>query len=230
MTPEMLQLGLAWYVVFVFSLTLHEAAHAFTALRLGDETAYLGGQVTLNPMPHMQREPMGTILVPLISFAMMGWMMGWASAPYDPFWARRHPRRAALMAAAGPASNLLLVVVSFAFMKFGLVQGWFAEPADFDFTHIVAAAEEGGSLTGVALVLSITFSLNLVLFLFNLLPFPPLDGSTMILALLPESWARSYQDFMDQQLIALAGIVIAWRLFPIAFAPLYWLAILVLYL
>ena len=64
-SPEMLVLGVTWYVAFLFSLTLHEAAHALAAYKLGDPTAYHGGQVTLNPLPHMQREPFGTILVPL---------------------------------------------------------------------------------------------------------------------------------------------------------------------
>ena len=87
-----------WLIVFVVSITAHEAAHAWAAWLGGDPTAYRGGQVTLNPIPHMRREPFGTILFPLLSFLWLtpGWMMGWASAPYDPFWEDRHPRRAAL--------------------------------------------------------------------------------------------------------------------------------------
>ena len=94
-----------WYVAFLFSLTVHEASHALAALKLGDPTAYRGGQVTLNPLPHMRREPFGTIVVPALSYIFAGWMMGWASAPYDPVWADRHPRRAGWMALAGPASR-----------------------------------------------------------------------------------------------------------------------------
>ena len=109
--PQLLVEGLTWFVVFIFSTTLHEAGHALAAWKLGDSTAYEGGQVSLNPLPHIRREPVGMVLVPLISFAMSHWMMGWASAPYDPLWAHRYPKRAALMAAAGPAANLLLVLV-----------------------------------------------------------------------------------------------------------------------
>ena len=84
-----------WYVVFLLSVTCHEAGHAWAARLGGDDTAYLGGQVSLNPLPHIQREVWGTVLVPLISYLWVGWMMGWASAPYDPAWEERHPRRAA---------------------------------------------------------------------------------------------------------------------------------------
>ena len=112
MDPDLLVLGLTWFVVFLFSTTLHEAGHAFAAWQLGDPTAYEGGQVSLNPLPHIQREPFGMVLVPLITFALNGWMMGWASAPYDPAWAHHYPKRAGVMALAGPAANLILVLIS----------------------------------------------------------------------------------------------------------------------
>src|SRR5437763_130762 len=91
-----------WFLAFLFSTSVHEAAHAYVALRGGDRTAYLGGQVSLSPLPHIRREPIGMLLVPLLTAFTNGWAMGWASAPYDPRWADRHPRRAAWMAAAGP--------------------------------------------------------------------------------------------------------------------------------
>src|SRR5215510_11710621 len=80
-----------WLPAFLFSTTVHEAAHAWVALRLGDPTAYLGGQVSLSPWPHMKRAPMGMLVVPLITSLSQGWTMGWASCPYDPAWADRHP-------------------------------------------------------------------------------------------------------------------------------------------
>ena len=95
-----------WFVVFLFSTTLHEAAHALLARLGGDDTAYLGGQVTLNPLPHLRREPFGMLLMPIMTFFMAGWMMGWASTPFDPRWAERHPGRQAAMSAAGPASAI----------------------------------------------------------------------------------------------------------------------------
>ena len=88
------------YGVFLFSVTCHEAGHAWAALRGGDVTAYLGGQVTLDPRPHIQREPIGTVVVPLIGLAMSGFPIGWASAPYNAGWAFAFPKRAAWMAFA----------------------------------------------------------------------------------------------------------------------------------
>ncbi|HEX9426284.1 MAG TPA: site-2 protease family protein, partial [Candidatus Polarisedimenticolia bacterium] len=106
-----------WYVVFLLSLTLHEAGHALVAWLGGDDTAYRGGQVSLNPVPHMRREPFGTILFPLITYVSSGWMMGWASSPYDPCWGQAHPRRMAAMSAAGPAGNLLIASIAFIALK-----------------------------------------------------------------------------------------------------------------
>jgi hypothetical protein len=94
--------GLIWFVAFLFSTTVHEAMHAFAAWRLGDSTAYHGGQVSLNPIPHIEREPIGMVVLPLLTSLTQGWAIGWASCPYDPIWARRYPGRSALMAAAGP--------------------------------------------------------------------------------------------------------------------------------
>ena len=85
LSPEALVQGLIWYVVFLFSTTCHEASHSLAAKWGGDLTAFRGGQVTLNPLPHMKREPFGMLVVPLLSFLLGDWMIGWASAPYDPF-------------------------------------------------------------------------------------------------------------------------------------------------
>ncbi len=97
MPPDIFALGAVWYVVFLLSLTCHEAAHALAAKIGGDLTAFHAGQVTLDPTPHIRREPFGTILFPLLSFLLSsgGWMIGWGSAPYDPTWQQRYPRRAA---------------------------------------------------------------------------------------------------------------------------------------
>ncbi len=106
-SPELLALGFIWYVAFLFSTTCHEAAHALAAKLGGDETAFVGGQVALNPVPHIQREPWGMVIIPILSLIINRSIIGWASAPYDALWERRHPRRAAWMALAGPADKLL---------------------------------------------------------------------------------------------------------------------------
>src|SRR5258705_12444602 len=108
-TPD-LALGALWYIAFLFSTTCHEAAHALAAKLGGDPTAFEGGQVTLNPIPHIQRSPFGMIVVPILSYALGGWMIGWASAPYDPAWQRRHPHRGALMALAVPPANFVIIM------------------------------------------------------------------------------------------------------------------------
>ncbi len=86
--PDLL-MGLVYYAVFLVATTLHEAAHAWAALRGGDRTAYLGGQVSLDPLPHIRREPFGMVVLPLLSVVLMGWPFGFASAPYSVEWARR---------------------------------------------------------------------------------------------------------------------------------------------
>ena len=128
---DTLLLGIVWYVVLLFSLTFHEAGHAWAALRGGDRTAYRGGQVSLDPIPHIRREPFGTVIFPLLAYSLGGWMIGWASTPYDPAWAHAHPRRAGWMSLAGPASNLLLVLVAALFVPESTgqrLQEWMAQP------------------------------------------------------------------------------------------------------
>ena len=228
MDPNTLVLGLTWFVVFLFSTTLHEAGHAWAAYRLGDPTAYEGGQVSLNPLPHVQREPIGMILVPLITFASNGWMMGWASAPYDPVWARRYPKRAALMALAGPAGNLILVLLSALAIRGGMAAGVFQAPGAVNFMQVTEAA--GPGLAQAAVVpLSILFSLNLLLCFFNLLPLPPLDGSAILPMFLSPRAAERYTDLLHQPAFSLLGLLAAWNLFPYLYRPLEGFAINLLY-
>lgn len=204
MNPETLVLGLTWFVVFVFSTTLHEAGHALAAYRLGDPTAYEGGQVSLNPIPHIQREPFGMVIVPLLYFAVtQNGVIGWASAPYDPLWAQRHPKRAALMAAAGPAGNLLLAILAGLLIRLGVAD----------------------RLEAARMPLAILFSLNLLLFVFNLLPLPPLDGSAILPAFMSERLAERYRAIIHQPMFSLLGFLIAWRVFPYIYGPVEVLAL-----
>src|SRR5262249_20304389 len=142
MDPAIAQ-GFIWFVVFLFSTTVHEAMHALVAWKGGDPTAYHGGQVSLSPIPHIRREPIGMLVWPLITTFTLGFSMGWASAPYDPVWAERHPRRAALMAAAGPAGNFIIAAVAFVLIKAGLMAGFFAAPANPSFSRMVVSAVAG---------------------------------------------------------------------------------------
>jgi hypothetical protein len=145
MNEEFLALGVLWYVVFLFSTTCHEAGHALAAKLGGDLTAFHGGQVSLDPMPHIRREPFGMVLFPIISYIAGGWMMGWASAPYDPYWAQRHPRRAAWMALAGPAANMVLVAIAAISIRIGIAVGFFKYPETVSFVGIVDPAGPGAA-------------------------------------------------------------------------------------
>src|SRR5262249_32175412 len=144
--------GLLYYIVFLFSTTLHEAAHAWAAKRGGDLTAYHGGQVSLDPTPHIRREPFGMLFLPLLSTLPSGWPFGFASAPYDPEWAMRYPRRAAWMAVAGPAANLALVIAAILAIRVGVVAGVFYAPESAGFGHLVGTNTP--ALGGIAAILS----------------------------------------------------------------------------
>jgi Zn-dependent protease len=228
MDSNLIANGVVWYIVFLFSLTCHEAAHALAAKWGGDPTAALGGQVTLNPIPHMRREVFGTIVMPILSYALGGWMIGWASAPYDPRWRDRHPLRAAWMALAGPLANLTLVLFAAVAIRVLILARILAEPDRVGFTHVVDARSAGVG-EGLAFFLSILFSLNLLLALFNLIPIPPLDGSAAIGLVLGESGARRFTAMTRNPTLAIVGLLLCWKVFPYIFQPLFWMSLRLLY-
>ena len=216
-------------MVFLFSTTLHEAAHAWAALRGGDLTAYRGGQVSLDPLPHIRREPFGMVVLPLMSALLTGWPFGYASAPYDPEWARQHPRRAGLMALAGPAANVLLVLISALLLRLGAVVGTFYAPESVHFGSL-AASNAGGLWPSVGVLLSVVFSMNLLLAAFNLLPFPPLDGSGALPLFLSRRASASYQHFMwSTPMIGWVGLLVAWKFFDFLFDPIFTAAVNLVY-
>jgi Zn-dependent protease len=220
--------ALVAYIVLLLSLTVHEAAHAWAALRGGDPTAYLGGQVSLDPRPHIRREPFGMVFAPLLFWFMGGWMVGWASTPLDPRWAYVHPKRAAVMAAAGPLANLALVLVGGILLRIGVELGWFV-PRPIS-TFELAVAPGGGVAEGAIQVLSWLFCLNVVLFVFNLIPVPPLDGASVMGLFVSEQNARRLQEWMAQPILAFGGIVLAWLVMRAIAGPVLGAAIDVLYL
>lgn len=226
---EQLATGLAFFVVFLLSTTLHEAAHAWAALRGGDPTAYHGGQVSLDPMPHIRREPFGMVILPLLTSVTMGWPFGYASAPYDMRWAAQYPRRAAMMALAGPAANLVLVIVALAALRAGAVFDVFVPPERATF-GMLAVTEASAAWDAAGRMLSIVFSLNLLLFVFNLLPVPPLDGSAAITLFMSRGITEKYQRFIwGTPILGLIGIFVAWKLFPAIFGPVFTTAISLIY-
>ena len=206
LTPAILVYGFISYIVFLFSTTCHEAAHALAAKLGGDNTAALAGQVTLNPMPHIRREPWGMVVIPILAFLFTRGMIGWASAPFDPLWEQRHPRRAALMALAGPAANFTLMLIAAAGLRIGSSMGWLhwntGEHPDF-----------------AIVTLYVLFSLNLLLGTFNLLPLPPLDGSTAVMLLMDEHTAGRYLGWLRESSYARLGLLVGLLAFRYFYGP-----------
>ncbi len=168
---------LLWLVVLLFSLSVHESAHAWSADRLGDPTARMLGRVTLNPISHI--DPIGTLLFPVLTSLLGGVIFGWAKpVPVNPFNLAKPRFHHALIAAAGPASNVLLALVCLAGLQV-LVTGF--SDRTLGSTGILFALVE---------MFRIGLLLNVVLAVFNLFPIPPLDGGWILAGVLPESMAR----------------------------------------
>jgi Zn-dependent protease len=162
------------FLVLVFSLTVHESAHAWTADRLGDPTARVLGRVSLNPIVHI--DPIGTLVFPLLGMLTGAPIIGWAKPVPVATWRFANPRRDYLMvAAAGPVSNLSLAFAGVVVLRLlGPEAGGALGPGVFAPLRLIAWA---------------TLSINLLLAIFNLLPIPPLDGGTVLAGLLPERMA-----------------------------------------
>lgn len=181
--------GLVIYmVIWIFSVSAHEAAHAWTSWKFNDDTAYLLGRVTLNPIPHI--DPIGTLLLPIIGYAL-GFFGGAAGVPLimwgkptpvNPLNWRNKDVANICVSLAGIAVNLLIATVS-AFVFKGLIYG-----------GVIAGADLMDGLTGILVQFMYgMIILNVGLAVFNLLPFPPLDGSKALQSILPDSFAPIFE-------------------------------------
>lgn len=219
--PEVNLASLAvWYLVFVFSTTCHEAAHAWAAYRGGDLTAYSLGHVTLDPTPHIRRSPFGMVVIPLMSYLFSGMMIGWASVPVNARWAASNPRRAALMSLAGPAANLLLAALAIVAMRLLVAGGVLVAPeAGIPLVMVPDGTAPQSLLGALASALTILALLNVVLGLFNLVPLPPLDGASVLEGAAPRATAGMYQRLREIPAFDFLGLMIAWRFFPYVSDP-----------
>jgi Zn-dependent protease len=185
-------------VVIVASLTFHEAAHAWTADKLGDSTARYLGRVSLNPLVHI--DPIGTVLLPLVAYATGAPLIGWAKPVPVNMRALRNGRRDfMIIAAAGPASNLLIALVA----SLGL--------------RALTGPAGGGTL---AYVLFEAFQLNLLLAVFNMIPVPPLDGGNVLAGLLPPGLASGFDRMRPYGIFILYGLLLTGAL-PYIIGPPY---------
>ncbi|MES2213978.1 MAG: site-2 protease family protein [Patescibacteria group bacterium] len=151
--------------ILIMSVVIHEVSHGYMANYLGDPTAKLQGRLTLNPLKHL--DPVGSFLVPAVAYFTGGFIFGWAKpVPYNPYNLKPGRWPEALVALAGPASNLFVAIVFGSFLRFSLSHG-IGNQGFVDITAMIVLV-------------------NLVLMVFNLVPLPPLDGSKLLFALFPE--------------------------------------------
>ncbi|MEM1244627.1 MAG: site-2 protease family protein [Pseudomonadota bacterium] len=166
----------------LFAITLHEAAHGYIALKLGDKTALMLGRVTLNPLKHI--DPLGTVIVPILMFLLsysltsVPFIFGWAK-PVPVTWQNlKHPRRdMALVALAGPVANLLMLLLWAALAKIAMLT---ANSMPYSLAELIILMGRAGII------------FNAIIMILNLLPIPPLDGSRVISSILPPRWSYYY--------------------------------------
>lgn len=190
MTAEQLIPQLVIYmVVLLLAISAHEAAHAWMSSKFGDDTARLLGRVTLNPVAHT--DPIGTLLIPIAGFifgAMGGGrfpLIGWGKpTPVNPLRWRNKDLANVMVSIAGILANLLIALIAFIVFKFLLMSGWILAMSD-------------STQEPVILFLDNLLIMNISLAVFNLLPFPPLDGSKVLETFLPASMQPAL-DFLEQ--------------------------------
>lgn len=200
-----------WFVVFLFSLSFHESAHAWTSERYGDDTGRHQGRITLNPLPHI--DPIGTILLPLMGFASGGLaMFGWAKpVETNPLLWRDKTKANIMVSAAGPISNFILAIVAFVAIKGMMIGGLLRQAGRNDggpFTLVVPTLDQGGFMEPLATMLSIMLLLNVTLGVFNLLPIPPLDGSHVMESILPYEMSQAYAQLRPWGFLLLLGLML----------------------
>lgn len=182
-------------VILIFSVIVHEVAHGYMADKLGDPTARLQGRLTLNPIKHI--DPVGSIIVPLIT-SIAGFTFGWAKpVPYNPYNLKNKRSGEFLIALAGPASNLIIALI------FGL---------------IVRFTQEGVMTPFIEIALYIVL-INVTLAVFNLIPIPPLDGSKLLFSLLPQQYGRTRRTLeMYAPFLIVIFVFFLWQLI----SPIIW--------
>lgn len=204
--PDTIRNILVQYPSLLFALCFHEAAHAWTADRCGDPSARLLGRVTMNPVKHA--DPIGTVVMPLVMMVFGSqFLFGWAKpVPFNPINLRNMRRDPVLIALAGPASNILLMLITIVMIRVLL--------------GLSDAGILSGAVAGQTLVFFAYFAMiNLVLALFNMIPVPPLDGHYLLNYFLPPSGQQMMQQIGPMGI--LLAILIAQPVLGFLFPPLF---------
>ncbi len=195
--------------VLIFSIVVHEVAHAWVALKEGDDTAQSLGRITLNPASHL--DPIGSFLVPLVLFFLPGGLIfGWAKpVPIDPRKFRNFRGGDIRVSLAGIVSNLILVVV-FTLLVVVFIRLQSALPiGESTFGFLIRAARFG-------------IFINLILAVFNLVPIPPLDGSHVLYHFLPRAWRARYQQAGRYGILVLIGLAYLYPpFFTVILSPVF---------
>jgi len=185
---------IVYFAVFIFSLSCHEAAHAWTADKFGDSTGRYLGRITLNPKAHI--DILGTIVFPLVAFITGAFMFGWAKpVPVNPLNWRRRSLANIMTSMAGPGANFILAIIAIVIWKIILVK------------NPVADINPGVLLTVGFKLLGALVGINLTLGVFNLVPIPPLDGSHVLEEFLPYEAALAYDQIRPFGFFLLLGLL-----------------------
>lgn len=208
------------YAVLLFSLSLHEASHAWMADRCGDYTARYMGRVTLNPVPHM--DPIGTLLFPLLQFFTRLPLIGWAKpVPVNPVHLKNPRRDQMWVSLAGPGSNLIAAGISFILLAALKVGSPLAGGMIMNMALTMTVPHERTILAPIVGMIFFMFITNMALALFNLIPIPPLDGHWLLYGVLPYNSAQALARVGSYGTILLYGLMIL-GLLRYIFIPVHW--------
>ena len=207
-----------WFIVLLFSLSFHEAAHAWTSEKFGDDTGRLQGRITLNPIAHI--DLFGTVLFPIFSALSGIPLLGWAKpVQTNPLRWRDKTRANICVSAAGPISNFVLAAVAFVVIKSLIVAGAVTLRGGY-YTLVQPFPGAASFMAPLSVFLSVMLLLNIGLGVFNLIPVPPLDGSHVLEELLPRSMAEAYDQIRPYGFLLLYGLMFL-GVFSAIFIPVY---------